>query len=207
MHIYALYAAKPQAFGPRGAPSAIVKSQVSQLTVLDTGTLEDEQGNKKLHGGPEKVLHQYSFKGYEKLSQTYPEGDFSYGTIGENFLVEGMHDNNVYVGDVYQMGSVTVQVSAPRAPCNKISHRYGIKNLDRFVGQHGITGWYFRVIEAGPLLQHDTVTLIERPDESVCIGALMRCMYDDNLKADAASYAQMEVLDDEWREKCLRRAR
>ena len=60
MHIYALYAAKPQAFGPRGAPSAIVKSQVSQLTVLDTGTLEDEQGNKKLHGGPEKVLHQYS---------------------------------------------------------------------------------------------------------------------------------------------------
>lgn len=207
MHIYALYAAKPQPFGPRGAPSAIVKSQVSQLTVHDAGTLEDEQGNKKLHGGPEKVLHQYSFEGYKMLADAYPDGEFSYGTIGENFLVEGMHDDNVYVGDIYRMGSVTVQVSAPRAPCNKISHRFGIKNLDRFVGQKGITGWYFRVLESGPLLQHDAVKLIERPDESVCIGALMRCMYDEKLKENAARYAQMEVLDDEWREKCLRRAR
>ncbi|MBD3586379.1 MOSC domain-containing protein [Salinimonas sp. HHU 13199] len=207
MHIYALYAAKPQPFGPRSAPSAIVKSQVSQLTVHDTGTLEDEQGNKKLHGGPEKVLHQYSVEGYKMLADAYPDGDFSYGTIGENFLVEGMHDDNVYVGDIYRMGSITVQVSAPRAPCNKISHRFGIKNLDRFVGQQGITGWYFRVLESGPLLQHDAVKLIERPDNSVCIGALMRCMYDDSLKEEAARYAQMDVLDDEWRQKCLRRAR
>ena len=156
MHIEALYAAKPVPFGPRGAPSAIQKQPVPFLTVLTSGTEEDEQGNKKLHGGPEKVLHQFSHRGYERLSEAFPEGNFVPGTIGENLIVEGMDDTNVFIGDVWQMGEIVVQVGAPRAPCNKISQRFDIKNLDRFVGNEGITGWYFRVIETGrnPTMKH-----------------------------------------------------
>ncbi|WP_018984175.1 MOSC domain-containing protein [Salinimonas chungwhensis] len=207
MNIYALYAAKPQPFGPRGSPSSIIKTPVPQLTVHTSGSLEDEQGNKKLHGGSEKVLHQYSFEGYQALSQAYPDTNFEPGTIGENLLIKGMHDENVCIGDIYRMGKITVQVSAPRAPCNKISHRFGIKNLDRFVGQKGITGWYFRVLEPGPLVQHDDVTLLERVEETVTISGLMRCLYTEQGKQEAARYAQLSVLDDEWRNKCIKHAR
>ncbi|AYA62949.1 MOSC domain-containing protein [Alteromonas sp. RKMC-009] len=204
MHIEALYAAKPVPFGPRGAPSAIQKQPVPFLTVLTSGTEEDEQGNKKLHGGPEKVLHQFSHRGYERLSEAFPEGNFVPGTIGENLIVEGMDDTNVFIGDVWQMGEIVVQVGAPRAPCNKISQRFDIKNLDRFVGNEGITGWYFRVIETGTLNTGDEVKLISRADKTVSVADLMTAVYDKGNPEKAAEYVQLDVLDDEWKGKCER---
>ncbi|WP_137165646.1 MOSC domain-containing protein [Salinimonas lutimaris] len=206
MQINALFAGKPAPFGPRGAPSSIIKASASTLTVRQTGTDEDEQGNKKLHGGPEKVLHQYSYEGYQQLDRLLPQHSFAPGTIGENLLVEGMHDNNVFIGDVYRFGEVVLQVSAPRAPCNKISHRFGIKNMDRLVGLHGITGWYYRVIETGVLNLDDSVSLVSRPDNTVSIAAIMQSVYDPALTSQAGHYTTLEVVDREWREKCRRRA-
>lgn len=206
MNIYALYAARPQPFGPRGAPSSIIKQPVATLSVGVDGTGQDEQGNKKLHGGPEKVLHQYSFEGYRALQAAFPQGYFHAGMIGENLLVAGMHDDNVYIGDIYQLGQVVVQVSAPRAPCNKISQRFGIKNLDRWVGQHGKTGWYYRVLKPGALYTGDAVTLQERSRQSVSVAQLMQAVTRPELGATAALYSELAVLDDEWREKCARNA-
>ncbi|MEC9169139.1 MAG: MOSC domain-containing protein, partial [Pseudomonadota bacterium] len=50
--VNALFAGKPQPLGPRGAPSSIVKAPVDKLTVHMDRTDEDEQANKRLHGGP-----------------------------------------------------------------------------------------------------------------------------------------------------------
>lgn len=204
MFIDSLFAAKPVPFGPRGAPSAIQKSSVDTLTVYQDGTKEDEQGNKKLHGGPEKVLHQFSFAGYNVLQRAYPDIQFDKGSIGENLLVDGMDDTNVFIGDVYQVGAVVLQVSAPRAPCNKISHRYGVKNLDRFVGLQGITGWYYRVLETGVIAVNDSVSLVSRADNTVAVKALMQAVYDKGSPEDAKKLVDLEVLDDEWRDKCER---
>lgn len=204
MYIEALFAAKPVPFGPRRASSSIQKRSVSQLNVHKDHTEEDEQGNKKLHGGPEKVLHQYSHSGYKTLRQAFPQHAFAIGTIGENLIVEGMDDTNVYIGDVYRMGRVVVEVSAPRAPCNKISHRYEIKNLDRFVGLNGVTGWYYRVIETGVLQVKDPVMLLSRPQQTVNIAALMSAVYDKGSPDLARQYVELDVLDDEWRQKCDR---
>ena len=55
-----LFAGRAQPLGPRGAPSCIVKSAVASLSVREDGTDEDDQANKRLHGGPEKVLHQFA---------------------------------------------------------------------------------------------------------------------------------------------------
>lgn len=204
MKINALFAGKPQPLGPRGSPSSIVKHPVEQLDVSFTGTVQDEQANKKLHGGPEKVLHQYGPAAYSTLQSTYAEGTFHPGTIGENISVEGMEDDNVFVGDQYQMGEVILEVSAPRAPCNKISHRFGIANLDRFVGQQGLTGWYYRVIKQGTLRVGDTVKRLHRPIDSVSIKDLVTCVFSKTPHPHAAGYAQLKPLDDEWREKCAK---
>ncbi|RDV25610.1 MOSC domain-containing protein [Alteromonas aestuariivivens] len=203
MHVTALFAGRPTAFGPRGAKSSIIKQPVESITVLQERTLEDEQANRKLHGGPEKVLHQFSLAAYGLLQSHFPEGLFGPGTIGENLTVDTMDDSNVQVGDVYQFGDVILQVSAPRAPCNKISLRFDIKNLDRFVGARGITGWYYRVLEPGVIRVDDPVAILSRPEESICIGDLMRAVYDDSPCGQLDYYSQLPTLDDEWRHKCL----
>ena len=79
-----LFAGKPQPMGPRGAPSSIVKSATNALTVHFDGTDEDEQANKILHGGPEKVLHQFCPTSYLTLAKHFPGGNFEIGSIGEN---------------------------------------------------------------------------------------------------------------------------
>ncbi|MDC8829839.1 MOSC domain-containing protein [Alteromonas gilva] len=204
MFVAALFAGKPAPLGPRKALSAICKHPVEQLNVHWDRTDEDEQANKRLHGGPEKVLHQYSPDGYALINKHYPELEDTAvaGAIGENISVAGMNDENVFIGDTYAIGEVIVQVGAPRAPCNKINQRFGIKNFDRFTGDHGVTGWYYRIKQPGVMRVNDPVSLLERPAQSVSVGALMRAVYNKDHFWQAQSYVGLPVLDDEWRGKC-----
>ncbi|MDO6568529.1 MOSC domain-containing protein [Alteromonas sp. 1_MG-2023] len=204
LKVDALFAGQPHPLGPRGAPSSIVKSAVTQLTVHLDSTDEDQQSNKKLHGGPEKVLHQFSPLHYFTLRKHFPDGEFAPGTIGENISVDGMDDATVYIGDVWKFGEVVLQVSAPRAPCSKISQRFNIPNLDRFVGERGITGWYYRVLETGVINVGDTVELVSRDENTVNVQTLMQCAHTKTDAALAAKLVNLTTIDDEWREKCAR---
>lgn len=209
MKIDGLFAAKPQPFGPRGALSSIVKTAVPVLTVTFDGTEQDEQGNKKLHGGPEKVLHQYPVSNYQQLAKAFPDAaaQLVVGAIGENLSISGMEDTEVQIGDIYQMGSTVVQVSAPRAPCNKISHRFGQKNMDRYIAVNGLTGWYYRVIETGQVALGDPVILQHRENLTVSVRDLVKAVFAEDITREQLEHiATLPPLDDEWREKCLRRA-
>jgi MOSC domain-containing protein YiiM len=198
----ALFAGSPAPLGPRGAKTSIVKTPVNALTVHSTHTDEDTQTNKRLHGGPEKVLHQYSPINYLTIKKHFPEGDFLPGTIGENISVDGMDDTTVFIGDIWQFGNVELQVSAPRAPCNKINQRYNIANLDRFVGERGITGWYYRVLKTGVIKVGDDVRLLHRENDTVNIQTLMQCAHTKTDTALALTLSKLTVLDEEWRQKC-----
>ncbi|APE07243.1 MAG: MOSC domain-containing protein [Alteromonas sp.] len=200
--VEALFAGQPKPLGPRKSLSSIVKEAVAQLTVHIDKTEEDLQANQRLHGGPEKVLHQYNPLNYLTLRKHFPEGNFVPGSIGENLSVEGMDDATVFIGDIWQFGNVQLQVSAPRAPCNKISQRYGISNLDRFVGERGITGWYYRVLEPGIIYPGDAVNLVERSSNTVSVHELMQCAHKKTDKTLAAKLSALPILDDEWRLKC-----
>ncbi|MDM7859075.1 MOSC domain-containing protein [Alteromonas sp. ASW11-36] len=210
MLINQLFAAKPIPFGPKGAPSSIAKHPVESLTVYYDGTDEDEQGNKKLHGGVEKVLHQYSLASYTLFQQHFPDEatKFVPGSIGENISVVGMDDTNVRIGDVYRMGNVVLQVGSPRVPCNKISHRFGIDGLDRFVNQHAISGWYYRVLQTGEIKVGDKVELEATDSSSMTIAEFMKCVNDRNASSEQLTRAaNLLDLDPEWRERLSMRAR
>jgi MOSC domain-containing protein YiiM len=210
MFIQQLFAATPVPFGPKGSPSSIVKSPVSQLSVLIDKTIEDEQGNKRLHGGVEKVLHQYSIDSYAVFAQHFPDhaNDFVPGSIGENIAVAGMTDKNTRIGDIYRMGEVLLQVSSPREPCCKISQRFGIKGLDSFVNQHGITGWYFRVLEPGIIKQGDKVTLEMTDSGSLSIYQFMAVLNNKSATKECLeSAAAISDLDPEWAKRLLRKGK
>jgi Uncharacterized protein conserved in bacteria len=85
--VNALFAGKPQPLGPRGAPSSIVKAPVDALTVHRDRTDEDEQANKRLHGGPEKVLHQFNPTNYLTLKSIFLKAPFRLGSIGRKHSV------------------------------------------------------------------------------------------------------------------------
>ncbi|MBZ0125706.1 MAG: MOSC domain-containing protein, partial [Rhodocyclaceae bacterium] len=81
----------------------------------------------------------------------------------------GWDEDTVCVGDVFRIGAATVQVSQPRQPCWKINHKFGEEELMRFVAEHCVAGWYYRVLEGGPIAAGDAFTLIERNAEPVSL--------------------------------------
>jgi MOSC domain-containing protein YiiM len=201
MFIQSLFAGKPVPFGPRNSPSSIVKQPFSELTIELDGATEDEQGNKKLHGGPEMALHQYAQEDYQVLQKQFPQiaEQLVPGSIGENISAPQMSNENVFIGDTYEIGNVVLQVNSPRAPCVKINQRFGMRNMDIFIGQEGLTGWYYRVIETGTLKVNDKIKLVHRLKHTKSIREIIRLVRDKNADSKECLMAsQIPALADEW---------
>ncbi len=202
MKIINLYTGKAVKFGPRGKPSAIDKSPIQQVSVNTLGFEGDEQGDRKVHGGVEKAIHQYALSGYEKLMKRYPihHKIFKPGSIGENLTTENMSDDTVCIGDIFQVGSCTLQVSSPRIPCWKISHKLDITGLDKFIAENGITGWYFRVLQAGNMAVGDEMIPVKSPNPNLSISRFMYLINHDNTDiAEVKSASEADGLDPEWK--------
>lgn len=169
--ISALFAGQLRTLEPEGQQTGIFKQAVEHAEVTSTGFSNDRQADRRYHGGPEKALHQYAQASYAIMISAYPQlrGEAVPGSMGENLSSPGLDEKSVCIGDIFRIGEVLVQVSQPRTPCWKISHRFGIDKLSKFVEERRITGWYYRVLETGSLHRGDPVKLVERPNEGVTI--------------------------------------
>lgn len=161
-----LFIGRVRPLAPEGQLSGIVKHPATGPVFLGpTGLKGDEQGDPRHHGGSEKALHQYPAEHYQALAQRWPEltEQLGAGVLGENVSTRGLTEHNVCIGDILRMGGCRVQVSQPRQPCWKINHRLGVSGASLFIAETGITGWYYRVLEPGPLAAGDPIALLERP--------------------------------------------
>lgn len=209
MKIVGLYIGKKRPFGPRAQFSGIDKRSVDRAEIDELGMVDDVQVDKRFHGGSERALHQYALKSYERIIKRFPllHKTALPGSIGENLTVNGMNDTNVCIGDTYQMGPLVLQVSSPRIPCWKISHKMNMPDLDKFVAEKQITGWYYRVMEGGCLSIGDEVTCLERPNPDLSISRFISINNDKEASPDTLIKAASAVgLDPEWKERLERRA-
>lgn len=204
MKIIGLYQAQLKRIGPKSEFTGIYKYSVNSGKVNKLGIEGDIQVDKRFHGGPERALHQYALSSYEKIIKAYPllHKKACPGSIGENLSIESMNEHNVCIGDVYQMGKVTAQVSGPRMPCFKIAEKFKAPGLDKFVAKHGIHGWYYRVLEEGTFSINDQVTLVTRANPKMSIAEFLKVVQGkttaENIIKDAID---AQGLDPEWTEK------
>lgn len=166
--VIAFFAGTVRPMPDDGRPTAIFKSPVEgPVQIGIEGLVQDQQADRRVHGGPEKAVHHYPIENHRRLAAQFDEqaASFVSGGMGENISTEGMVEENVYIGDVYAVGNVRLQVSQPRSPCWKIDAKFGRDGITRFVAEQGIAGWYYRVLETGTARAGDTIKLIERNKE------------------------------------------
>ncbi len=175
---------------PEGHPTGIFKQLIEHpLDVSYTGLTGDEHGDTKVHGGPEKAIHLYPADHYEVLAKGFPHlaDRLVPGSLGENLSTRGLTESDVCIGDVFQVGSATIQVSQLRRPCWRIDARFGT-DIDGapgmeddfrgrgpmvpFINAKAIPGWYFRVLELGTIAPGDSLTLVERPSPGFTLARL-----------------------------------
>lgn len=161
---------------PDNQPTGIFKQEVLMpVWVGKEGLAGDAQADRRVHGGPEKALHQYASANYARLAAAFPDAVESLvpGSIGENLSAPDWDESNIAIGDIFRFGDSTIQVSQPRSPCWKIDNRFAVDGMAQFIAEQRITGWYFRVLEEGAVEPGANFARIERNPDPVSIVALL----------------------------------
>lgn len=187
--------------------TSFFKTEVHGAVTVRTNNIDgDEQADLSVHGGPDKAICVYSADHFAAWSKILGP-DCGPGAFGENFSVTGLTENTVCLGDVYEVGTVVVQVSQPRGPCWKLGRRWGQLDLPRLVLESGRTGWYFRVLTPGTVSPGQTLTRLERPCASWSVARVNEVFYAPKARRSIEArraLAECTPLAESWRRSLLR---
>lgn len=126
----------------------------------------DEQVDLTVHGGQEKALYAYPEEHYDFWRQALETKESklsmfsSPGALGENLVTRGLNETDVYLGDLWEIGEVTLQVTQPREPCFKFNAVTGDKYASRKMADSGFCGWYMAVITPGILKASEAIRVV-----------------------------------------------
>lgn len=177
----------------------IKRPHLGLLTLGLTGLAGDEQGNLVHHGGVDKAVCVYPTEHYEYWRKILHLPELSHGAFGENFTTLGLTEQEVCIGDVFQVGSATVQISQPRQPCWKLARRWRIKDLAAQVERAGYTGWYLRVLTPGIVRVGEILFLQQRPHPEWPVSLANEIMHQSKPDLSAtADLATCPALSESW---------
>jgi MOSC domain-containing protein YiiM len=185
-----------------GSFSAIdKKAVVGAVTTHRTGLEGDEQGDRHVHGGPDKAVHFYPHEHYNFWRNELGAAPVleAPGAFGENLSTEGVTENGLCLGDQLRIGSVLFEISQSRQPCWKLNDRFGVRDMALRVQKSLRTGFYCRVLESGTLIAGDEITLIARPYSEWTLWRLMELLYYKTLDFTSLKQALELPLTPSWR--------
>lgn len=204
MKLVSLNVARPRlvVYNGKTINTGIFKRPVSGPLQLRTLNLDgDRQADLSVHGGPHKAVYGYPSEHYSFWRKELPGVDLPWGMFGENFTTSGLAENELHVGDRFQIGSSIVMVRQPRTPCYKLAAKFQRDDmLERFL-LSGRSGFYFSVEQEGSVAEEDDFQLLKRNQEGITISEMNRLFvrekYNQELLCKAVHTA---ALPDDWRE-------
>ncbi len=141
--------------------TAIFKTPVTGKVSLRKLNLDgDKQADLMVHGGIDKALYSYSSEHYSWWKEQLPDVEFSHGKFGENLTTEGLLEQDVCIGDEFQVGTGVVKVSQPRLPCFKLGMKFARPDVIKMFQQSGRSGIYFSVLEEGEISAGDSIKFL-----------------------------------------------
>ena len=162
----------------RSWKSGIYKFPVqTPVWVNSLGFSDDVICDQKNHGGLDQALYIYGAPDYAWWS-TALDQQVSPGTFGENLTIDGLESARFHIGDRLVVGKVTLEVTAPRIPCNTLAARMG---NPLFVKQFRLAerpGLYCRVIQEGWIQKGDPVRLEPFLGSTISVVEMFRDYYD-----------------------------
>jgi len=181
--------------------SAYGKDEVAgPVRVTALGLEGDEQADTAVHGGPQQAVLAYAAAHYPKWREVPGLEAMGPGGFAENLTVEAFDEHGVCVGDVFESGSVTLQVSQPRGPCASIARWWNEPRMVALATESVRIGWYHRVLGEGVLARGDAFRLLERPNPGLSVARVFRLRAGiERDVAAAAAIAECPELSPEWR--------
>lgn len=146
-----------------------------QITKL--GIAEDFIGSSRHHGGPDQALYVYGegdYRWWEKEAgrEMHP------GMFGENLTIGGLECGGFNIGDYLHIGSVVLQVTAPRIPCSTFAAKMGDSQWVKKFAAAERPGFYVRVMQEGTLIAGQDVRIEKYSGDTLSLVQVYRDHYN-----------------------------
>lgn len=158
--------------------SGIRKKPVQTAILNKQGFKNDGVADLKNHGGEDRAVCFYPYEHY-KWWEEYFGKELKLPAFGENLTITSMLEKDVCVGDIYEIGNVTVQITQGRIPCSTIDRFNQARGMLAEVIRTGKTGYLAKVLETGEIEQGAKVILQARPNPSFSILEVHRLFFHD----------------------------
>lgn len=134
------------------------------------GVEDDAVVNTKHHGGADQAVYIYTREDYDFWVEEHGI-DASPGLFGENLTIAGFESADRRVGDRLSIGSVVLEITAPRIPCSVFAAKMGDPGFVKRFRKARRPGLYARVIAEGELEAGDAVALTPSRFDGPDLGA------------------------------------
>lgn len=149
--------AEPMANAKASGVTGIYKRPVATAVLVTTlGLAEDTICDTANHGGADQAIYIYGMPDYAWWSSALQQ-DLAPGTFGENITIAGLESASMSIGDRLHIGSVTLEVTAPRIPCVTLARRMGDPAFLKQFRAAERPGAYCRVVRTGAIEAGDAV--------------------------------------------------
>jgi MOSC domain-containing protein YiiM/ferredoxin-NADP reductase len=160
----------------------------------------DGQGDLAGHGGEHRAVFVYQIESYRHWQEELHRSDFVYGQFGENFTVESLPDDGVYIGDRYRIGSALFEVSQPRVTCYRVGIRMNQPRMAALLTSSGRPGFYFRVLEEGEVGAGDEIVKVGEGKARMSVAEVNALLYSPPHPRDRLERAiEIAALSPGWR--------
>jgi MOSC domain-containing protein YiiM len=149
------------------------------VEIKSLGIQSDFICDQKNHGGPDQAIYIYGATDYAGWSKELGK-ELAPGTFGDNLTVSELESARFNIGDRLHVGSVILEVTAPRIPCSTLAARMGDPQFVKKYRQAERPGLYCRVIQEGFVQTGDEVKLEPYQSETLSILQMFRDYYDNN---------------------------
>ncbi len=188
MQLLSVNVAIKQVINAKSGATGIYKNPTDDpVTITHEGLSGDTIVDVKHHGGVDQAVYVYGCVDYAwweaELNRTLPPGIF-----GDNLTISDLESASLCIGDRLQVGQVTLEVTAPRIPCETLAARMEDPKFVKHFAQAKRFGAYCRVIVGGDVKAGDAVTLTQYQGDRISINEVAQ-----------AYFSNAKITDDEIR--------
>lgn len=145
--------------------------------ISSLGIKEDFIASKKHHGGPDQAMYVYGTTDYDWWS-TELGRDLYPGTFGENLDITELESSQFNIGDRLLIGSVILEITAPRIPCGTLAARMEDPQFVKRFRHAERPGFYCRVLQEGTVEMGNDIKIERYEKETVSVIQIFRDYYD-----------------------------
>jgi MOSC domain-containing protein YiiM len=187
--------------------TSIFKTPISGSAKVAKENIEgDRQADPSVHGGLDKAVYAYSHDAYLGWQNELGLSSLPFGSLGENLTFDTLDERNIFVGDVFELGTCLLEAVQPRVPCYKLGIKFGsLKVVQTFLDLQR-SGVYFRVQREGQIQAGDSLKLVRSEALKASIAELFEFVRNKGVtsKERAAELATLQSLNEKWRKAFVR---